>query len=82
MIVVFEWCDGFGNDGRLSGIYENLELARKNTPYKEDEFNPPVFFDVEINRKFDCFELDYYDGKKLFSTYGKKSKNKKKGKRA
>lgn len=59
MIAVYLWCDGFGNDGYLEGIYDSVETARKHYQSEDN----PVYFNVVLNTKQD---FDYYRGIPLF----------------
>ena len=59
MYAILDWCDGFGNDTIVIGIFDDLEKARaqwgkvKNLRYQK----------IELNTEIE--DLDYYSAKKL-----------------
>lgn len=73
MIAVLDWCDGFGNDTCMLGIYESVEIARdKVAPYGEnDKFHERRYQEFNLNEEV-CF--DYYEAEPLH-----KKKKKKRG---
>lgn len=65
MIAVLEWCDGFGNDTIVAGIFDNVETAKKVfAPYPECDGSHEVrYIEIEMNKQT---YYDYYEGKPLY----------------
>jgi hypothetical protein len=62
MIIVLGWCDGFGNDTFVWGIFDSVETARKIC---EKQYNgyEARYQEVELNTIQD---FDYYMATPLF----------------
>lgn len=72
MIAVLEWCDGFGNDTCVLGIYDSIETARnKVAPYGEsDKYHERRYQEFDLNEEV---YFDYYEAEPLHK------KNRKRG---
>lgn len=68
MIAVLGYCDGFGNDTFVVGIFESEEKAQKccKSSYNACETR---YKSIELNQLCD---LDYYDAEPLFKKTRKK----------
>lgn len=71
MIIVLGWCDGFGNDTFVWGIFDSVEEARKKCD-KECNGYETRYQEVVMNSIQD---YDYYMGTPLFEEKKKKEKN-------
>jgi hypothetical protein len=69
MIIVLGWCDGFGNDTFVLGIFDSIETARKKCEMECNGYETR-YQEVELNTIQD---FDYYMATPLFK------KNKKRG---
>lgn len=76
MIIVLGWCDGFGNDSFVVGVFDSVEEARKKC---EREYNDrrTRYQNIVLNTVQD---IDYDLGVLLFEEKEKKEKTKKKKK--
>lgn len=72
MYAVVCWCDGFGNDSYVSGIYQTLEEAISNANLSKESDTPDKI--VEFN--FGKVNFDYYE----CTCITRKRKNKKRKK--
>lgn len=72
MIAVLGWCDGFGYDTTVLGIFDDIKTACKicGSTYNDMETR---YIEVKLN---EIQEFDYYEGHKLCNN----SKKKKRGK--
>lgn len=77
MIIVMGWCDGFGNDSFVIGIFDSVEEARKKC---DKEYNglKTRYQNIVLNS---VQEYDYDLGELLFEEKKKKEKIKKNKKR-
>ncbi len=64
MIAVLGWCDGFGNDTYVFGIYDSIETARnKVAPYDEnDKTHERRYQEFNLNEEV---YFDYYEAEPL-----------------
>lgn len=62
IIIVMDYYDGFGNDGYVIGVYDNIHTARKLLPQNEEY----RYIKTTLNKTHEY--LDYYDATPLFST--------------
>lgn len=73
MIAVLGWCDGFGNDTFVAGIFPNLTEAKK---FATDR-NSKAIFDSDAYRwvKFNYgrVDFDWYDAHEFKKKKGKKN---------
>ena len=73
MIAVLGWCDGFGNDTFVAGIFSNLTEAEK---FATDR-NSKAIFDSDAYRwvKFNYgrVDFDWYDAHEFKKKKGKKN---------
>ena len=70
IIVVMDFCDGFGNDGYVIGLYDSIRTARGLLPQNENY----RYIKTTLNKTHGFF--DYYEAIPLFSMC-KKGKRKK-----
>lgn len=75
MIAVIGWCDGFGNDSFIVGIFDDVKTARKICQSSYNNM-PTKYAEVTINtdQYFDYFESNAHP---LFDNNKKKKKMKK-----
>lgn len=77
MIAVLGWCDGFGNDTFVVGIFDNVETAQKVCKRSYNDC-PTVYVEVETNTE-QYFDYDGEDVHRLFNKTKKKKKVSKRG---
>ena len=77
MIAVLGWCDGFGNDTFVVGIFDDVETARKVC---KSSYNDCPTRYVEVEKNTDQY-FDYFDDNAhpLFEKTKKKKKVSKRG---
>ena len=68
MIIVLGWCDGFGNDSFVIGIFDSVEAAREKCD-RECNGYETRYQNVVLNSIQD---YDYYMGTPLFEKKRKK----------
>lgn len=73
MIIVMGWCDGFGNDSFVIGIFDSVEAAREKC---DKEYNglKTRYQNIVLNS---VQEYDYDLGELLFEEKKKKEEKKK-----
>lgn len=76
MYAVVKWCDGFGNDSWISGIYSTAEEAIKNANFKSS-----MYPDKVIAFNFGEVDFDYYSNV-CITTKRKRNKKTRKKKNA
>ena len=61
MIAVLGWCDGFGNDTFVVGIFDDVETARKVCKSSYNGY-PTVYVEIKMNTDqwFDYFGKDVH----------------------
>ena len=73
--VTVYWCDGFGNDSFVGGIYSSLEKAVKSIT---DEYRNRAPYDVRIVKTYTDEEMDFdwyelsYTFKEIYDCFGHK----------
>lgn len=62
MIAVLDFCDGFGNDTVVCGIYDSIDKAKKD--FSDDCFVRFTEFDINKRLIFGC--LDWWSAEPLY----------------
>lgn len=73
--ITVYWCDGFGNDSFIGGIYSSLEKAVKSIT---DEYRNRAPYDVRIVKTHTDEEMDFnwyelsYTFEEIYDCFGHK----------
>lgn len=68
MIAVLGWCDGFGNDTYVAGIFQKLEDVPAEYRKKAPPYTCQGYHWVEFS--FGEVEFDWWDGKEFSDSGG------------